>query len=179
MEFQFLCPQGHLLDGEQSQAGQQCKCPYCQTEFLVPSPAGTPAEAAVQQPVAPAAEQPPGGGFPGIQVGPNSPGAVADGEIPQFGSVAAEQQDLLHIPCPKGHILETPRDMLGQDALCPFCQTQFRLQLESSQEYSKQREDKLQRREQKLGKAWMNWAIVIAVLVVLGVILMIAVATVK
>ena len=46
MAFQFLCPQGHMLQGDPTQAGQQCKCPYCQTEFLVPA-AAVPSQAAV------------------------------------------------------------------------------------------------------------------------------------
>jgi len=36
MVFQFLCPRGHLLQADEPQAGQHCKCPYCQAEFLVP-----------------------------------------------------------------------------------------------------------------------------------------------
>ena len=42
MPMQFLCPQGHLLAGEPSQAGQPCKCPYCGIEFVIPNllPAG-------------------------------------------------------------------------------------------------------------------------------------------
>jgi hypothetical protein len=36
MGFKFLCPQGHLLEGDSSQAGQPCGCPECGTTFLVP-----------------------------------------------------------------------------------------------------------------------------------------------
>jgi len=152
----------------------------------VPSPTGAapeatpgPASAAQQQPAPPVREQPSGGGFPGTQADSAGAGAPSAGEVPQFGSVTAEQQSLLHIPCPKGHILETPHDMLGQDAMCPFCQTQFRLRLEASIEHRKERDDNRNRREQKLGKAWLNWAIVIGVLVALAVILMIALAAAR
>jgi hypothetical protein len=40
MPFQFLCPQGHLLEGIESMVGQQCQCPVCGMAFLVPAPAG-------------------------------------------------------------------------------------------------------------------------------------------
>ena len=196
MAFQFLCPQGHLLQGDESQAGQRCKCPYCQAEFLVPQTADTaqadaPAAgtwqvdapmAGPQQPIYEEQDTPdegqfPEAGFPGIHGGGDH-GVPAD-VAAQFGVPAAEHRDLLHIPCPNGHILETPRDMLGQDAMCPYCQRQFRLRFEDSREYHQERDERRQRREQKLGKAWMNWAIAAAVVVVLGLIFLIAVAMSK
>ncbi len=36
MAFQFLCPQGHLLQGDELQVGRPCQCPYCGGVFLVP-----------------------------------------------------------------------------------------------------------------------------------------------
>jgi len=63
--------------------------------------------------------------------------------------------------------------MLGEDAMCPFCQTQFRLRFEDSQEHKKQKEEERQRREMRLGRAWMQWSIAAAVVVILGVILLI------
>jgi hypothetical protein len=41
MAFQFSCPQGHLLNGDESQIGQACQCPYCGSAFLVPAPAAS------------------------------------------------------------------------------------------------------------------------------------------
>ena len=38
MTFHFQCPYGHLLAGEESQAGQQCMCPVCTTLFIIPAP---------------------------------------------------------------------------------------------------------------------------------------------
>lgn len=188
MAFQFLCPQGHLLEADEAQVGQKCRCPYCESEFLVPQPvAPGPSEppAEPDQPSSAAAggqpavvENAPGPGehggevFPGIDTGGRSP---AEGPVP-VGPQAPTQQDVLHIICPNGHELETPREMLGQDAMCPFCQAQFRLRLEDSREYRQERAEEQQRREQKLGKAWMNWAIAAAVVVVLGVIMLVAIA---
>ncbi len=172
MAFQFLCPQGHVLQGEQSQTGQKCKCPYCQTEFLVPAAAVTDAAPAANDQIAPPPKGPPDA-FPGISVGGPRQG-VAEDTVPKFGDAAPEQQSLLHIPCPNGHVLETPREMLGNDAICPFCNVQFRLRLENSEERRRQNEEQQARRDNKLATAWMNWAIAAAVVVVFGLIGLIA-----
>ncbi len=155
MMFQFLCPQGHLLEGEESQAGRRFKCPHCATEFVIPQPAS----------------------LPGVDTGEVSTGGTAPTEeAPQFDLTGTGQQSIVHISCPNGHVLGTPREMLGQDAMCPFCKVQFRLRLEDSREYRRQQAEERARREQKIAKAWMQWSIVAAVVVVLGVILLLAVA---
>lgn len=215
MMFQFLCPRGHLLQDDESQAGQRCKCPYCESEFLVPqasrdprpdhlpvaraepdslsstghkppparepspgehrsAPPPRPAAAGHEPPSPP---EPPAAEdvFPGIRTGGKVAGDPAEVSS-QLGFGDAGQRDLLHIPCPKGHPLETPREMLGQDAMCPFCQSQFRLRLEHSQEYQREKAERRERRERKLGKAWLHWTIATAVVVILGVILLVAVS---
>ena len=209
MAFRFLCPQGHELQGDESQAGQQCKCPYCESLFVVPQPlAPAPMEPAEPEPTpppgmfgdaapptpapggapdfswaeqpAPGYEQQPGpepqdqaGGFPGIQVGPDAgPGGPSIAELPGGAQI-------VHILCPSGHELETPREMLGQDALCPYCQVQFRLRFEDSIEYRRQVEEERELREMKSGKAWMHWSIAAAVVVIFGIILMIVITAAK
>jgi hypothetical protein len=104
-----------------------------------------------------------GGGLP----------AVGPQELPSFASTAAPQP-LVHIVCPKGHVLETPREMLGEDAMCPFCQVAFRLRWEDSVEYRKAKEDEILRREQRRGKQWLQWSIAIAVVAVVGLGVLIA-----
>ncbi len=189
MAFQFLCPQGHLLQGDESQAGQQCKCPYCETVFIVPPPAAPagPDPSIQSQPGAgftqtgyeqqPAYEEPAAEQFPGIQSAPEFGSSTnPDDPPPQFDVPNSSQQEILHIPCPAGHELETPRDMLGQDALCPYCEAQFQLRLEDSVEYRKEHEEAQMRRDLQLGKSWMYWSIGAAVAVVMGVIVLIVVA---
>jgi hypothetical protein len=63
--------------------------------------------------------------------------------------------------------------MLDQEALCPFCQVQFRLRLEDSVEYREEKAKERARREMRAGQLWLRWAIVAAVVVVLGLILLI------
>lgn len=229
MAFQFLCPQGHLLQGDEASAGQQCKCPYCGSLFLMPSPPPAPAvqvppavpgPPAFQQPPAfspppvpdpPVFQQPPAfqppPGFqprPGFQAsvgqapadwqpneggqvasapegaaGPN-PGAPAEApgpapagpvEIPGSGLPA-----LVHVICPSGHELETPREMLGREAMCPYCQVQFTLRYEDSVEYRKEQAEELERLERRRAKLWLHWSIAIAVVVVGGVVALVVMA---
>jgi hypothetical protein len=212
MAFQFLCPQGHLLQGDESQAGQQCKCPYCESLFLVPQPlVAAPVEPAEPEPTPPPglfgdaappslgaggapdfswAQQPapgyepqPGpppqeqaGGFPGIRVDADVAGGGSGG--PSVADLPGGAQ-IVHVICPSGHELETPREMLGQDALCPYCQVQFRLRFEDSTEYRRQKEEERELREIKAGKAWLQWSIAAAVVVIFGIILMIVVVMAK
>jgi hypothetical protein len=86
-----------------------------------------------------------------------------------FAAGAAEPR-LLHIPCPNGHELETPDDMLGQEVLCPHCGAQFVLREQDSLESRRLREIELERRLAEQSKAWFNWAIVVSVLVVLALV---------
>lgn len=94
-------------------------------------------------------------------------------------SQGMEDPRIWHIPCPKGHILETPHDMLDQDVLCPFCETQFTLRKFQSVEETQKRERERAIRDERTGRLWLNWAIGIAAVVILGVIIMIALSASK
>ena len=65
----------------------------------------------------------------------------------------------MHIPCPKGHQLETPSDMFGQQALCPYCNTQFELRYEDSIEYQEEQAEAKLRREEEINQMWVKGAI--------------------
>ena len=249
MAFQFLCPQGHLLQADESQVGQQMQCPYCGGMFLVPQPLPTaapdpsppappafpevgpqapPAQSPAQPPFfqtpdapAPSHEQPPIGpppspspateppSFPPFDVAPPSfqppdaeaaafqppaAGAEPETQAPDFPGIQTEPQGgqspaaagvpsefkvptaadlpIVHVVCPNGHSLETPQEMLGREALCPFCQVQFRLRLEDSVEYRGEKAKEQKRREIRAGQLWLRWAIAAAVAVVFGLILL-------
>src|SRR5687768_12387862 len=126
MAFQFQCPQGHLLSGDESQAGQQCHCPTCGMLFIIPQPIVAPVAAAggAYDPTnrwSAIAEQSPAAEAPAFV-----PGAAA-APTATMAPAAPAEPELLHIPCPNGHELETPLDMLDQEVLCPQCNAQFRL----------------------------------------------------
>ena len=114
---------------------------------------------------------------PGSEAATSQSGSHQQGAFPAFhagGSAAAEEKEpeFVHIPCPNGHELETPLDMIGQEVLCPECNAQFKLRRKDSVEYKRQKEFEQEQRDRRIGNLWFNWAIVFAVAVVLGLILM-------
>ncbi len=144
MVFQFMCPQGHLLEGDESQAGLNCQCPDCGVTFIIPVPV-------------PAAET----------RGPDATGRVLAGGADPF---AQPSDQVFHVPCPNGHELETPREMFGQEVLCPHCDRQFLLREKDSVEYKKKRASEIETRDRIRGKLWLNWAIAIAVVIMLALV---------
>lgn len=180
MTFQFLCPQGHLLQGEESHMGMQCQCPQCGVNFIIPVIEGaqlphveTPAEASptpqIDLPPLSADALDEAGGASGGSSGLDALDAQIDaGDLDE----AIEAETLLHIPCPNGHELEVPFDMVGQRALCPHCNVEFRLREEKSVEYIRQQEAL----DRKRAEFWFRLAI-IAAAVVGAVLLVMILAT--
>lgn len=270
MPFQFYCPQGHLLEGHESQMGRQSQCPMCGSVFVVPlTPGGSlpggmmPQPGAMQpgampqagwpgypQPGMPGHSQPlppgyppmyPQGGYPGYALGypgfaggtmpaepaiapgtagypsispeqqyagggfpgagvSQPPGFAAEEPGPSFPAIQTEPQPaaatktpaapptateqptaaeepkeprVVRIPCPQGHELQTPTDMLDQEVLCPICGTQFHLRYEDSVEYKQELVERRLRQAEQLNKAALKWAIIAAVVIVLAIIGMI------
>jgi hypothetical protein len=136
----------------------------CGMLFIIPAPIAAPVAAA------------PGpfhfGGAPTSSYGPVNayPGAEAPQPQVQPQPAAPAEPELLHIPCPNGHELETPVDMLDQEVLCPECQAQFILRRKNSVEFIKHQEELARIRDAKLNNLALKWAIAAAVLVGLGLI---------
>lgn len=174
--FHFQCPNGDLLQADESQVGQTCTCPLCHIRFVVPGPLAVPHESdSVFPATEPAAPEDAAPDFPFADDGSEQPGsdsaAAPAGAIPFVGD---HEPELLHIPCPNGHVLETPAEMLDQEALCPHCQTQFRLLRKDSVEYQRQQKLELQRRERRRSDAWLGIAITVVVVVAIAVLILIA-----
>jgi hypothetical protein len=155
MPFQFYCPQGHLLEGHESQMGQQSQCPLCGAIFLIPQVPQPQAAAAAPAPPPPAPASPPA----------PAPAPAASAPPPPNVPAPSLEARIVRIPCPKGHLLETPSDMFGQQALCPYCNTQFELLYENSVEYQEEQVLAKQRREEEINKLWLKWTIRAAILV--------------
>jgi hypothetical protein len=147
--FQFYCPNGHLLQGQESQSGQQSQCPMCGAMFVVPSINPGPAAPPAQQPPAPA-QQP---AAPPKQQAPAKPAEPPKPPEPK----------IFHIPCPNGHVLETPDDILGQQALCPYCNVQFELRMEDSNEFRQEQEVLRRQREEEMNERWVRYSIRLAI----------------
>jgi hypothetical protein len=198
MTFQFQCPQGHLLSGDESQAGQACHCPTCGMLFLIPQPlapaagpfggpqfggatAGAAPFAGLAGPATPASQfappytPPPSEPEPIFVPGQPSPGVAAEPEP----APVPDAPELLHIPCPNGHELETPVDMLDQEVLCPTCNTQFKLRRKNSREFIRKKELEEKIRLEKVGGLWLTWAIIAVIGVGLGLVGLIVASQMK
>ena len=193
MSFQFLCPNGHLLQAEDQDVGQIVNCPVCATAMAIPSnPAGPP----VAMPVSPSA--------PVERVGMSDYSEAVSGpgdeEIESFPDVTGENeldadefsvdtgeeshgetetsdfennnanQDELHIACPNGHVLLVTRDLLHEEAICPHCNVSFELLERNSIEAKTRKAEQAERRAEKVERVFLYWGIAIAVLVIGGMI---------
>lgn len=194
MAFQFLCPEGHLLQGEEEHMGMQCQCPQCGVEFIIPTIEGSPSGYELETPapvdrpmldgptldLAPLESDEPVNA--GLDVpddaGYSQPSSASLGnldvaELDESELDEAMSESMLHIPCPNGHQLDVPHDMLDQMAMCPHCGAQFRLTREKSIEYIHEQELIDRRR----GDFWFKLAIVAGSVVAIMLILMVAAAT--
>ena len=191
MIFQFCCPNGHLLQGDDTQAGATIACPVCAMQFIIPSP--TP-QAPATPPSAPAAPPPPPGMPQEFFGGQNAPASdnpldfrgnagnfvVGTGHFGDTRRVApktASTVSWLHIPCPSGHIMEITRDYLGEEVVCPQCGRDFILRYEKTLEYQKEKDQRDTIAAAKYAKIWLQVANALAVGVVGLVIFLIFVAS--
>ena len=207
MPFQFRCPQGHLLEGENEDVGQVVNCPICGVALTIPGAPYTPTATPIQPPVPPDPQVPAtnvtGTAPPVIEPEPeNFPDVTADGsreeaenafavDTDNSQSASAEQdntqaeqddndtpdfesgnanQDELRIPCPNGHILHATRDMLDEEAICPFCEEQFELKERNSLEAIEKREMLSEKRQEKQERIFLYWGIGIMVVGIVSVI---------
>jgi len=203
MPFPFFCPQGHILEAEIEQAGQAAACPFCGTEMLIPPPGNRKWQAEspprVTDPSQPY-HDPAIGATSSLEIAPDGVGEgaaagisglastgetgpeVSAGEQSAFAgivtgsSIGETTDEVLHIPCPHGHVLETPPDMLGMPVMCPICRTTFEPQYELSQEYRQKREEMAARASERAARFWLNLAIGAAILVLGGLIMLIVFA---
>ena len=78
-----------------------------------------------------------------------------------------KEEELFHIPCPNGHELEVPREMLEQTALCPHCNSQFKLRERDSVEAKRKKVIWEEQQEQQTSNTWLHWIVGISVAVLL------------
>lgn len=229
MNFQFYCPQGHLLQADTAHAGSAIVCPICGMQFIIPAPPPQVAAAVtpVVSPVSPAgsdadplnfnASSKRRGGA-GSSKGPNLNALLGGEDAPDrefapseedgpaeeaspFSMIAeknakqkqaeahaqtqalltqatkrkkkAEELDLLHIPCPKGHILDVDKEMLGERVQCPVCRAVYDLKLENSLEYIQEKLHEEELEEARLGKIWIVRAVIAVVILILFLVILI------
>jgi acetyl-CoA carboxylase beta subunit len=78
-----------------------------------------------------------------------------------------KKEELFHIPCPNGHELEVPREMLEQTALCPHCNSQFKLRERDSVEAKRKKVIREEQQERQTSNTWLHWIVGISVAVLL------------
>lgn len=100
MTISFVCPQGHPLTAQDSQAGQAGKCPHCGTRFLIPQLAGDEDD---------------------------SPTNSTTSAVSSSPKSSSPRVDSIVFTCPNGHKLNGPASLRGKLGLCPHCQTKFRI----------------------------------------------------
>ena len=173
MAFQFLCPQGHLLEGDEAHMGLTTQCPHCGMTFIIPTielrqpapePQSEPQFDVYSQPYVP---EPASEVVVQQEVAPEPVTSIAD-ELTGDAVLESAATNIAHIPCPNGHELETPLEMIGQEVLCPHCGVQFRLRNEDSLEYRVLREQ-IEKRQAEL---WFKGSIAAAVIVFLALLIM-------
>ena len=196
MSFQFLCPNGHLLQAEDQDVGQIVNCPVCATAMAIPpNPAGPPIAMPVSPaaPVAttyynPAASEPIPEAIYENQIVEEFPDVTGDSELaadefivdtgeedhheaetPDFDGNNANR-DELHIACPNGHVLAVTRDLLHEEAICPHCNESFELLERNSVEAKTKRAKQAELRAEKSERVFLYWGIAVAVLVLGGLI---------
>lgn len=69
------------------------------------------------------------------------------------------------IACPKGHNLKVGPAMIGQQAVCPTCNTVFELRLEDSREYQREQAALRQQKEIEDAEKWLKRAIWAAIFI--------------
>jgi hypothetical protein len=180
MTFQFLCPQGHLLEGEEAHMGMQCQCPQCGTAFIIPTITAPAQDTGARPPADEIDLEPltPLDALKGLESEKPADATAPDVDLDELDrdvDTGVVEEPMLHIPCPNGHELETPLDMVGQRAKCPHCGVEFRLKREKSIEYLRQQEI-LERRQ---GRFWFQVAVVAASFVVVVLITMIIVSAIS
>ncbi len=79
------------------------------------------------------------------------------------------QPRLLRVTCPRGHTLDAPCTLDGQDVVCPYCGSRFLFSYEKSEQYQRER-PLFGAGDGPARKSWIDWFTVAATATILGTI---------
>jgi hypothetical protein len=106
--------------------------------------------------------------------------SAADGDVcPICRTPAAPRDDRLHIPWPRGHVLEVPESMMGQRVVCPKCNQFFVLAAEASVERKREQERLQHEQDVRRARVWLGRAIGAAAVVVAALVAMVVISTLR
>ncbi len=94
-------------------------------------------------------------------------------------AVAAPEEKIWRVPCPKGHVFRAPESWMGKSMVCPKCNEQFTLQISDSLEKKEELRRRQEQADAKFAKTWLNRAIAAAVLFGLLIIAMVVMSVIR
>jgi len=158
MSFEFYCPNGHLLEGDDEQLGTQGRCPICGVLFMFPKTTLVARREKQRHEARSAAED-----------------AAAESSTPEPASEPlVPERRVIQVYCPNGHVLNTPEELLGSEAMCLKCKTRFTPTVERSVTYLRNKHRYETQKAESQGRFWMG----VAVLAVTAVVTAFVVAAV-
>lgn len=177
MAIEFECPNGHLLEVEDSLVGQECQCPACNIICIVPEIEAVDDDSQQVQPRSVVARGKRSrihrrGRAPDADELPDFMPRAGKKDVSRFDPDGQKVDRILHLECRCGQLLQATRDLMGQDLVCPNCGREFTARYDHTLEAEQEYEEKEERKIRKSAKLWLNWAIVFAVLAVFGIILL-------
>jgi hypothetical protein len=114
------------------------------------------------------------GGWPTPPTGGPAVADTPDDDADAAGP-AADEPTSYRIPCPNGHVLKAREDMLGEQVCCPHCNEFFILRASDSIEFRRQQARRQAEAEARAARAWLERAIVAAVIIGLSFIAMLVI----
>jgi len=101
----------------------------------------------------------------------SSDGTAADwgGSAADIGGDLVGQPRLLRVTCPRGHTLDAPCTLDGQQVVCPYCGSRFLFSYEKSEQYQHERPPGATEGP-RARRAWIDWFTVAAVAVIIGTV---------
>ena len=93
-------------------------------------------------------------------------------EKPAMADITQSEAKKIHVTCPAGHSLKVSSDLIGKTVRCPVCKEQFKVRYEDSAEFGQRKAKMLQQKDEKAGQIWLAWAILAAVGVLVGLIVL-------
>ncbi len=167
--FQFRCSCGKNLEVEVKHAEQHVICPFCGKTVLVPRPTASELEEQSKRTKQSAEVE-----LPKIVTDDLRDSPAGRGPVDVQGSkiVLEKSHETYHISCPKGFVMDVPKEMLGQVALCPCCHQRVALRLTDTHEHRSVRAIEEAASDEKLGRFWLKSSIIIAAVIFAAFLLM-------
>jgi hypothetical protein len=143
MSFEFYCPNGHLLEGDDEQLGTQGRCPICGTLFRFPTTTLVARREKLRHDAKLRDDE--------------GKSEAAEPELPPEPVVP--ERRIIQVLCPRGHVLNILEELLGSEAVCLKCKTRFTPTVERSVPYLRTKHRYETQKGESQGRFWMGVAV--------------------